>query len=136
MAAIKMSALDADAGRYMRMQNDRDFVARNYTVKALIAAAYDLTPQLISGGPEWFDSERYEILAKAPGETRPNQNEQMVMLRKLLIDRFDLGFHRQNKTLAIYSLVTAKGELRGVAFSHVRARCQHFGIALGRRGIP
>lgn len=109
VAAIRLSSLDADAGRYMRMQNDHDFVARNYTVKDLVVAAYDLTPQLVSGGAKWFESERYEILAKAPGEVRPNQNEQMAMLRELLIDRFDLKFHRQNKTLPIYSLIVPKG---------------------------
>lgn len=114
VATIKRSALEADAGRYMRMQNDHDFIARNYTLKDLVAAAYDLTPQLISGGPKWFDSERFEILAKSPGDVRPSQSEQMAMLQTLIKNRFGFNFHRQDRVLSIYSLDRDNGPVKMV----------------------
>src|SRR5206468_583620 len=73
-----------------------------------IAAAYNLTVRAISGGPAWIDSDRYDILAKPPGEVRPNLDEQMSMLRRLLADRFKLTFHREEKTFSIYALTIAK----------------------------
>ena len=74
----------------------------------MIAAAYNLTPRAISGGPPWVESDHYDILAKPPGEVRPNLDEQMSMLRKLLADRFKLTFHREPKELPIYALTVAK----------------------------
>jgi uncharacterized protein (TIGR03435 family) len=96
-------------GRWIRMQTAHQFAAHNHTLKTLIAAAYDVSVQAISGGPAWMDSERYEILAKAPGDARPNQNEQMAMLRALLASRFQLSFHREPKEMSIYALTVAKG---------------------------
>lgn len=97
------------AGRYIRMQTTHQFYAHNHALKTLIAAAYDVSPEAISGGPGWIDSERYDILAKAPGDVRPNLKEQMTMLRALLADRFQLKFHRAPKEMSVYALTVAKG---------------------------
>lgn len=74
-----------------------------------MAAAYNLNPRAISGGPEWVDSDRYDIVAKAPNEVRPNLDEQMAILRRLLADRFHLTFHREPRELRIYALTVATG---------------------------
>ena len=110
VATVKPTTLDwPSGGRYMRMQTAHQFVARNYTLRVILAAAYNLTPRAISGGPEWIDSDRYDILAEAPGQVRPTLDEQMSMLRKLLSDRFSLTLHREEKEFPIYALTVAKG---------------------------
>lgn len=91
------------------MQSAHQFAANNHTLKTLIAAAYNLNPRAISGGPDWVDSDHYDIVAKAPNEVRPNLDDQMRMLRKLLADRFQLAFHREPKELHVYALTVAKG---------------------------
>jgi uncharacterized protein (TIGR03435 family) len=108
VASIKKADPDV-LGRYIRMQTAHQFLAHNHALKTLIAAAYDVSPQAISGGPAWVESERYEILAKAPNEIRPNLKEQMTMLRALLADRFKLAFHRERKEMPVYALTAAKG---------------------------
>jgi uncharacterized protein (TIGR03435 family) len=110
VATIKPSGPDdAKTGRYIRMQSAHRFEVRNYTANGLIAAAYDLNPRAISGGPAWSGSDRYEIVAVAPGDLRPTYDEQMVMLKKLLTERFNLMFHREKKEFSIYELTVAKG---------------------------
>src|ERR1035438_361423 len=108
VASIKPTPPGA-AGRWIRMQGAHEFTAKNHALKTLIAAAYNLNPNAISGGPAWVDSDRYDIVAKVPGEIRPNLDEQMLMLRKLLADRFQLTFHREPRELHIYALTIAKG---------------------------
>ena len=108
VATIKPTAPDWRGGRFIRMQSAHQFVGRNHALKTLVAAAYNLSPQAISGGPAWVDSDHYDILAKTPGEIRPNLDEQMSMLRKLLADRFKLTFHREQKELSVYTLTVAK----------------------------
>ena len=91
------------------MLSTNQFVARNHALKTLIAAAYDLNPQAILGGPTWVDSDHYDIVARTPGGVRPTLNEQLLMLRKLLADRFGLAFHREEKEMRVYALTVAKG---------------------------
>jgi uncharacterized protein (TIGR03435 family) len=108
VATIKPVDPDAKAGRYIVMQGANRFVEKAYTLKLLIAAAYDLNPRTISGGPGWIESDHYDIVAVTPGEVRPTHDEQMLMLRHLLTDRFKLTFHREEKVFSIYELEVAK----------------------------
>ena len=108
-ATIKPTALDAKAGRYITMQGTNRFVAKYYTLKLLIAAAYDVSPKVISGGAAWVDDEHFDIEAVTPGDTRPARPEQMAMLRTLLNERFKLSFHREPKEFSIYALEVDKG---------------------------
>ncbi len=108
VATVKPAGPDV-RGRFMRMQSANRFEARNHALRTLIAAAYDLSPKAISGGPPWVDTDHWEILAKTPGDVRPNLTEQMSMLRQLLSERFRLVLHRAPKELPVYVLTVAKG---------------------------
>jgi uncharacterized protein (TIGR03435 family) len=107
VATIKPTAPGAQ-GRWIRMLSGHEFEAKNHALKTLLAAAYNVSPRAISGGPSWVDADHYDILAKTPGEARPNLNEQMAMLRELLSERFHLSFHREQKDLQIFALTVAK----------------------------
>ena len=108
VATVKPVDSDAKSGRYITMQGTNRFVEKDYTLKLLIAAAYDLNPRTISGGPAWIGTDHYDILAVTPGDVRPDHDEQMTMLRSLLTDRFKLTFHREPKVFSIYQLELAK----------------------------
>ncbi|HVO97730.1 MAG TPA: TIGR03435 family protein [Bryobacteraceae bacterium] len=108
VAAIKPTPPDWRDGRFIRMQTARQLVARNHAVRTLIAAAYNLNPKAITGGPPWVDDEHFDILAEAPGDARPNLDQQMAMLRTLLADRFQLKFHRERREMPVYALTVAR----------------------------
>lgn len=107
VATLKL-ANEEEKGRYIKMEGADRFVEKGYTLKLLIAAAYDLNPKTISGGPGWVDSIHFDILARTPGEVRPTHEEQMKMVRSLLTERFKLSFHREKKEFAIYALEVGK----------------------------
>ena len=107
VATIKLAPPDLP-GRYVRMQTAHQLEVRNHTIRTLIAAAFDVSPQAIFGGPAWAGEDRYQILAKTPGEAKPNLDEQMRMVRSLLADRFHFKFHRETRELPIYALTVAR----------------------------
>src|SRR5579872_6062128 len=75
------------------------------SLRNLLAQAFDLKTFQISG-PDWLDSERFDIVAKVPkGATK---GDVPVMLRNLLRERFQLTFHRDKKDLPVYALVAGK----------------------------
>src|SRR5688572_33255506 len=89
------------------------FLAVNTPLRLLIADAYiGAQPGAIDrivGGPDWVQSARYDIIAKAAREFRPTPPgppaEMLLMIRALLEDRFKLKVHREPRELPAYELV-------------------------------
>ncbi len=108
VATVKPVDPEPKSGRFLTVQGINRFVAKNFTLKLLIAAAYDVNPKAIMGGLPWVDSAKFDINAVTPGETRPTRDQQMAMLRTLLADRFKLTFHREQKDFSIYVLTVVK----------------------------
>jgi uncharacterized protein (TIGR03435 family) len=76
------------------------------TLKALIAFAFQEDPSRISGGPNWLETNRYDIEAKADRAVPLAELRQM--LQSLLMDRFKLQIHHEATQEAIYALVLGK----------------------------
>ena len=82
--------------------------AKAATLKQLIANAYHLRDQQISGGTAWMDSERYDIEASA-GKAIAWEPGLREMLQKLLADRFQLRVHMETRDRPVYEMTVAKG---------------------------
>jgi uncharacterized protein (TIGR03435 family) len=82
------------------------FTATNATLTMLVALAYKVRTNQISGLPSWAGSERYDIVAKS--DTNPAQDQLALMVRELLADRFKLITHKETKELPVYALLIAK----------------------------
>lgn len=108
VATVKATDPEWRGGRYVRMKTAHELEARNFTLKMLVATAYNLSPKAISGGPAWVDGEHFDILAKAPGERRPTLDEQMAMLRALIAERFAVRYHREKRELPVFALTVAR----------------------------
>ncbi len=80
------------------------------TLRDLIAGAYDIRYDQISGGPSWADSDHYDIDAKAAeGEGGPlTEAQARQMMQSLLADRFQLRVHRETQEAPVYELVVGK----------------------------
>ena len=82
------------------------FSARNVPLRILIALAYHVRPDAVTGGPGWLGSERFDIVAKASQTTPPEELRRM--LQTLLAERFKLALHSDQKLLPAYSLQLGK----------------------------
>jgi uncharacterized protein (TIGR03435 family) len=77
------------------------------TLNQLMQRAYAAQAFQISGGPDWVNSDRYAIDAKAAGT--PSRDQISLMLQSLLEERFQLKIHRETREAPILNLVIAKG---------------------------
>jgi len=78
----------------------------NMPLRVCIKAAFGLQDYQLSGGTASVEDERYDIVAKADGAVQDDQL--MLMLRRLLADRFKLRYHRESKEMQGFSLVVGK----------------------------
>ena len=77
------------------------------TARQMIVQAYLVQRVRVLGGPSWYDTDEYNVLAKA--ESADASEEQIrQMLQTLLVERFKLIQHRETRLLTRYSLVIGK----------------------------
>ena len=82
------------------------WTTNNWTLSNLVTLAYNLNRYNYSG-PDWMDTERFNIIAKVPEGATKDQFRTMV--ENLLFDRFKMKVHRETREMAGYDLVVAKG---------------------------
>lgn len=85
------------------------FIATNVTLTDIIVMAYGTRRIQMRGGPDWIDSDRFNIAAKADEGDADFKREQLVaMVQALLEDRFKLVLHRETEERTVYALVPGK----------------------------
>jgi uncharacterized protein (TIGR03435 family) len=111
------------------------------SLRNLIGIALEIPPNLaadlLAGGPKFIDTERYNILAKAPStgigapgrdagrETAPPLPVALMMLRSLLEDRFKLTTHKEDRPATVYAVVMPRNESKlKKADASTRAGCR------------
>ena len=97
--------------------------AQSMTLGALMWFAFDVQPYQIVGGPEWIHKDLFDIVARPPAAApagdlstlspnNPLTEQQRLMLQSLLIQRFQLSFHREYRTGQIYVLEKQRGRVK------------------------
>jgi hypothetical protein len=83
---------------------------QNVSLKRLIAMAYEIPEhqQYLFSGPDWLDSEDYNIQARYPADTPHTQYQ--LMFQRLLEERFRMTLHREPKEFSVVALIRAKAK--------------------------
>ncbi len=110
VASIKLNTASVHIGMGVVTNPGGRLTAEFAPVQLLIRKAYGVQSFQISGGPDWINTDGYDIEAKAEGN--PSERQLLLMLQSLLEDRFKLRVHRETKELPVYALTVAKGGLK------------------------
>lgn len=112
LAAFEIADVHPSAHRRSPHMSGPDFrdglyMIRDATMIDLITTAYTIDGDNVLGGPAWLETDRFDVIAKAP-QTPPPDNLKL-MLQALLADRFRLVEHADTKPLRVYVLSVSKG---------------------------
>jgi len=77
-------------------------------LRHLMAIAFDLPLNRITGFPEWDSANRFDVQARADDPATTSERQLLSMLQHFLIDEFSLKVHREQKEGPTFSLVVAK----------------------------
>jgi uncharacterized protein (TIGR03435 family) len=134
VADLKPSRAD-ETNSYLRVSRGGGLEARNVSIRILIGTAWDLdwdhVNEMVVGLPKWKDTATFDIVAKASTATNgPSpagsgfiDDDIRLMLRALLIERFQMKTHYEYRLANAYTLVAAKPRLRKADPSN-RASCK------------
>lgn len=81
----------------------------NFNVNDMIAIGFGLHAKQIIGAPDWLATDLYDVdcVPDVPG--RPNIKQMGDILQSLMIDRFALKYHREQRELSVYAIQLAPG---------------------------
>ena len=82
----------------------------NASLRMVVSWAYGVQNTQLQGGPDWFDSARFDFLAKAEGN--PTTEEMRLMLRTMLVDRFQLKFHSETREIPVCALTRPRPDAK------------------------
>ncbi|CAN5518295.1 hypothetical protein BH10ACI4_BH10ACI4_01360 [soil metagenome] len=120
VATIKPSKPDQTPGG--RISNGQVSLSAT-TLRFLITFAWDLSPndrQMIVNAPKWMDEDKFDIVGKAampePIPGRPplqvDDQELRQMLRTLLMERFNMKVHMEDRPIDAYKMVADHPKLK------------------------
>jgi uncharacterized protein (TIGR03435 family) len=106
VASVKPTPPDKPGGM-LTIPQGTSFNTTGMSLEILIQLAFGLEQSQIVG-PDWINSERYDIAAKTEGGVSLTYEQMKPLVQRLLADRFKLTYHRETKETNGYALVAAK----------------------------
>lgn len=114
VASVKSSDPNTRIGRFQTPAGGR-LVAEGMYMRFLVSRAFgSFNNDEIVGLPGWVDSERFDITAKAPANSpaQLDQDALAPMIRALLVDRFKMTYHKEERPVTAYVLAAGKPKLK------------------------
>jgi len=108
-ASIKRNVTVSDQAS-VRTQPGGRLTVNNNSLRNIVRNAYNVQNFQIVGGPDWINTDRWDIVAKAESDVPPPQL--LIMVRNLLADRFKLVVHTEMRETAVYALVLTRSDGR------------------------
>ena len=109
VAAVRRN-VSGDQNASTQLQPGGRVTITNNTLFNMIRNAYNVQSFQVLGGPDWVRSDRWNVVAKAEGDVRPQ--DLLLMLQDLVNDRFKAVIRRETREMAVYALVLARRDER------------------------
>jgi uncharacterized protein (TIGR03435 family) len=103
VASIRPSTEETRNGMIKATPGGTGYTAHNINVKTMISLMYKIPARQIKGGPDWLDSDRFDVEARA--DKPYNLDDLHTMYQNLLVDRFNLKFHKETREGNVYALL-------------------------------
>ena len=120
VADVKPSDPDGPPGARLQIQPGGRIDIHNLPMKFLIEQMWNVTDEMIINAPKFMDTDKWDIVAKAPsvvattgvtaGQNGPPIDIDTLfgMLKTLMAERFKLTFHMDERPLNAYTLLAVK----------------------------
>jgi uncharacterized protein (TIGR03435 family) len=106
VASVKPTPADERGGIVHQPPGGQSYEAIGASLRVIMTVAYTVTDRQISGGPDWINTDRWNIQAKA--DRRGTSDELHAALAALLEDRFKLKIRHETRELPVYILTVDK----------------------------
>ena len=108
-ASVKVNR-SMGARQELDLQPGGRFTATNAPLSRLISGPYGVQEFQIVGLPDWAKTTRFDIVANA--DFNPTDTQALAMLKSLLVERFHLHAHAEQREQTVFALSVARSDGR------------------------
>jgi uncharacterized protein (TIGR03435 family) len=116
VASVKLS--DPNEENQTIRMNGRHLVLQKQTVETMMTVGYGVQRNQIADTPEWVRKENFDVDGVADVEGQPDLQQFQSLIRKLLLERFGLKMHREQREMPVFALKVAKDGPKLKSASH------------------
>lgn len=106
VATIRPSEPGLQNGGIKPLPGGDGYMAQNVSLRLMISLMYEVPQGQIVGGPDWIDTDKYDLEAKA--DHSYSKDDLHAMFRNLLADRFNLKLREEIRHGPVYALTVDK----------------------------
>jgi uncharacterized protein (TIGR03435 family) len=136
VASVRPSAPEVNTSRY-RGQPNGQLTISGMPLRTLMVMAWNLPRAEFLVGPQWLESKRFDIIARASPASAENAQINpdffRTMLQPLLVERFKIKYHTENRPMTAHRLTADKPTMTRSDPSK-RTRCTQSFSGTGDRG--
>lgn len=111
VTSIKPWKAGAPAGGIMALPGGQEYRTVGVPVMRMISLMYKIPDRQIIGGPDWINTDRWDIDAKAD-HAGYSLDDLHIMFQNMLADEFKLQFHKETKEGPVYAMTVDKSGLK------------------------
>jgi uncharacterized protein (TIGR03435 family) len=138
VADVKLTAPEVTNNRFQILPSGRVDI-EGFDLKFIIEQLWQISDDMIVNAPKWLSEVKVTVTAKAPssalvvGQNSPpvDINTLITMLKNLLVERFKLQTHMEERPINAYTLSSVKPKMKP-ADPNGRIRCTE-GPAMGQK---
>jgi uncharacterized protein (TIGR03435 family) len=130
VAEIKPTPAGYDRPPQARIQPNGRIDAAGIPLRDIVALAWDVTPEMLVDMPDWAQSAKFDLIARASTDAAPTAGAPPIdidtlrlMLRGLLVERFQMKTHLEERPVDAYTLRATDKPKLTKADPAARTRC-------------
>ncbi len=86
----------------------RHVILMDTTLEQFLLIGYGLQKSQLVGEPDWVKTERWDVDGVPDMAGQPSFRQLQALIRKLLVERFGLQFHQEQREMPVFALTTAR----------------------------
>jgi uncharacterized protein (TIGR03435 family) len=108
VATVRPGNPDDTNGQRIRFRG-RYVMILDHTVEDILLIGYGVQKSQLAGEPDWVKTERWDVDGVPDVEGEPSMRQLQAMMQKILMERFELKSHREQRVMPVFALTVAKG---------------------------
>jgi uncharacterized protein (TIGR03435 family) len=108
VATVKPSDPNDGQGQHIRFRG-RHVMLIDHTIEEILLIGYGVQKSQLVGEPEWAKTELWDVDGIPNVEGQPSLKQLQEMMQKILLERFGLKLHHEQREMPVFALTVSKG---------------------------
>ena len=108
VATVRPSDPNDNGHQHINLRG-RHVMLLDHTVDDILLIGFGVQKSQLVGEPDWAKTERWNVDGVPDVEGEPSMRQLQEMMQKILVERFGLKLHHEQREISVFALTVAKG---------------------------